>query len=145
LKRLSLQVAACAAALALLAPTAAPARQHRAERAITGMVNYLRVASGLQPLATSRHLNRAARLHSRTMARSNTLIHRARSSRRGTRGQTLAWMPRGTRRVARKVVKAWMRSPSHRAALMSPHFKRIGVARSRGHSGSFVTAELLGR
>jgi uncharacterized protein YkwD len=145
LKRLPLQVAACAIAFALVAPAGAHARPDRVEQAITGMVNYLRAANGLQALAYSGHLARVAGRHSRTMARRNTLVHSALSSRRGTRGQTLAWMPRGTRRIARRVVRAWMRSPSHRAALLSGHFRRIGVSRARGRSGTFVTAELFGR
>jgi uncharacterized protein YkwD len=145
LKRLSLRAAACVTAFALLAPAGAHARQDRVEQAITGMVNYLRAANGLHPLAYSRRMARTAARHARSMARSNTLRHSALSSRRGARGQTLAWMPRGTRRVARRVVRAWMRSPSHRAALLSGQFRRIGVSRARGRSGTFVTAELFGR
>jgi uncharacterized protein YkwD len=83
------------------------------------------------------------------MATRNVLTHApslaARISSRHTVGETVAWMPRRARHVARRVVRAWLRSPAHRDALMSRAFRRIGVARHRGRTGTFVTAELMGR
>jgi len=150
LKRASLQVAAITCAAALLAPAGAHAsgREDRVERSITKMLNYIRVASGRPALHTSGRLARVADRHSASMARRNVLTHapalNARISRRNIVGETVAWMPRGTSQVARRVVEAWLASPEHRAALMDGRFHRVGVARRRGRSGTFVTAELMG-
>lgn len=149
MKRASLQVAALTCAVALLAPTGAhaSARQDRVERAITKMLNFIRVASGQPALHTNGRLARAADRHSFSMARRNTLTHapplQARVSRR-LAGETVAWMPRGTHGVARKVVEAWLASPAHRAALMDGRFHRVGIGRRMGRSGTFITAELMG-
>jgi uncharacterized protein YkwD len=39
------------------------------------------------------------------------------------------------RGVARRVVRMWMASPGHRAVLLSPKSRRIGVGRERGRLG----------
>ena len=39
------------------------------------------------------------------------------------------------RGVARRVVRMWMASPSHRAVLLCPKSRRIGVGRERGRLG----------
>lgn len=151
MKRVSLQVAALSCAVALLAPAAgahASAREDRVERAITRMLNYVRVASGRPALHTSGRLARIADRHSASMARRNVLTHapalNARISSHGIVGETVGWMPRGTRNVARRIVEAWLASPPHRAALMDGRFHRVGVGRRRGRSGTFITAELMG-
>ena len=150
MKRLSLQVAVLTCAAALLAPTGAhaSARQDRVERAITKMLNYIRVASGRPAMRTSGRLARVADRHSASMARRNTLTHApplaARTSRKRLVGETVAWMPRGTHGVAHRVVEAWLASPAHRAALMDGRFHRVGIGRRMGRSGTFVTAELMG-
>jgi uncharacterized protein YkwD len=48
-------------------------------------------------------------------------------------GEALALMPRHT--SARAVVRAWMHSPPHRAVLLDPAYRRLGVA---GANGSMV-------
>src|SRR3954454_18609937 len=124
LKRSSLQVAALTCTAALLAPAGAhaSARQDRVERAITKMLNYIRVASGHSALRGSGHLARVADHHSASMAARRTLTHapppNARVTRRRLVGETVAWMPRGTHGGAHQVVAAWLQSPVHRAALM---------------------------
>ena len=56
-------------------------------------------------------------------------------------GETLAW-GWGTRAGARATVRAWLHSPEHRAILLSPKYRTIGVARScgrfLGYSGACV-------
>ena len=150
MKRSSLQVAALCCAVALFAPAGAHARTHqdRVERAIARMLDYVRVTNGRRPLHSDRRLARIADRHSASMARRNVLTHApplaARVSRRRIAGETVAWMPRGTRGLAHRVVAAWLASPPHRAALMDGRFRRIGIARRRGGSGTFITAELMG-
>ena len=64
-------------------------------------------------------------------------------------GENLAWVPGGRGISARAVVSMWMSSPSHRTALLSPDFARIGVARRTGLIGrqkvTVVTADLATR
>jgi len=46
-------------------------------------------------------------------------------------GEVLAWTP--LRRTGPKtVVKLWLASPGHRAQLLSPSYRRIGVGRRHG-------------
>jgi uncharacterized protein YkwD len=42
---------------------------------------------------------------------------------------------------ARRIVRAWMHSPPHRAELMSPGYRRIGVGRARSRTMTVVTAD----
>ena len=108
------------------------------------MLNNARAGSSLPTLHSDRRLNRRADRHSAAMARTNTLRHApARASRHRIIGETVAWMPRGTHDLAGQVVSAWLNSPAHRAALLDGRFHRLGVARRRGPSGTFITAELM--
>lgn len=60
-------------------------------------------------------------------------------------GETLAWAPRG-KATARTIVRMWMRSATHRAELLDPTFRRVGVGRAHGQfngrRGVAVTADL---
>jgi uncharacterized protein YkwD len=53
------------------------------------------------------------------------------------------------RATARKVVRMWMNSPPHRAVLLSPSGRRIGIGKRRGKIGSapraVITADLSSR
>jgi uncharacterized protein YkwD len=55
---------------------------------------------------------------------------------RGTRywtvGEVLAWLVR-PRPTPRAVVDAWMESPPHRAVLLHPPFREIGISFARGN------------
>ncbi|MEA2307711.1 MAG: hypothetical protein QOH43_4991 [Solirubrobacteraceae bacterium] len=119
----------------------------RAERAIVRQLNRERHRFGLRALRLTRSLNRAATSHSRLILRTNQLTHDGtngtpfaarikRSVHFGLVGETLAWMPRGSGTGARTVVALWMRSPAHRATLLDPRYRRIGVGRLRGAMGS---------
>ena len=62
-------------------------------------------------------------------------------------GEDLAW---ATGLTAQWVVNAWLNSPAHRAVLLRPGFKRVGIGISygtfAGHSGAWVvTADFAGR
>jgi len=146
-------VAAVAAAAA--PPAAAGARLSRVERAVIRQVNYVRSAHGLASLRPSPVLSRAADHHSRDMLRGDFFDH---NSGDGTSfasrvrrycdarmvGETLAAIGR-RRRGAALVVRLWMESPPHRAVLLEPHFRRIGIARRWGMLGgagrAVVTAD----
>lgn len=127
-----------------------------AETSLLAEINRTRAAHGLVPLRTDWKLQRAARAHSADMIRRGYFGHGAfaqRLKRFGVRaprtGENLAWAA-GSRSEARSVVGMWLRSPSHRANLLRPGFRRIGVAAPRGtfsgrRNALVVTADFAGR
>ena len=133
--------------LALPAAAGATVRHDVVARAIYAEVNAVRAGSGEAPLHASTPLARGADAHSDAMADHNVLTHGdwsarlARSAPGRKVGETLAFMSPG-RGLARRIVRAWLASPPHRAVLLDPSLDHIGLGRSRGHSGWFVTADL---
>ena len=130
------------------------------ERAIVQVVNAERSAHGLPRVRATRALSRAAERHSRDQLRHDRLEHASsdgtpfarRIARVGsfrTTGEVLAFTPRGSASRAAAVVQLWMASPSHRASLLNPSFKVIGIGRVRGgmgrRRGALVTADLAAR
>jgi uncharacterized protein YkwD len=127
-----------------------------AERAVIAEVNRVRAAHGLGALRLDLTLERAARAHSRTILQTGSLSHGAfqrRLTSFGARGpaigENLGWGV-GSRASAQAIVAAWLASPGHRANLLRPGFRRIGVGRLAGtfagHRGAaVVTADFAGR
>ena len=117
-------------------------RQDDTERSVVSKVNAIRASKGLRSLKHSTGLTLAADRKVREVLRTDTLSH---SSPDGTPmqhrfrrfvdarsiGETLGVVPRGGSQAAR-IVGEWMSSPSHRAALLSPAFRRVGVSRRKG-------------
>lgn len=129
------------------------------ERAVVHAVNVERASHGLRPLRVARSLTRAAEIHSRDQLRQGRLGHDSsdgasfstRISRAGRfreMGEVVAFAPR-TSASARAIVRMWMRSPIHRAELLSPNYRLLGVGRVRGpldgRRGALVTADLATR
>jgi uncharacterized protein YkwD len=124
----------------------------RAERALLRAVNKTRHAHGLHSLGGNGRLHRAADAHCKDMLQANFFSHdssngtsmstRVRRYRPSNRlGETLAYLPSGNlRQAAGRVVDMWMASPPHRAALLSPGFRRVGIARRVGKLGSVRAA-----
>jgi uncharacterized protein YkwD len=127
-----------------------------AEQSLLGEINRVRAVHGLAPLRTDPTLQRAARAHSADMLRRGYFGHGAfgtRMKRFGAQGpslaENLAWGA-GQRGQPREVVAAWLRSPGHRANLLRPGFRRIGVAAPLGTffgrpGTTVVTADFAGR
>jgi uncharacterized protein YkwD len=134
-----------------LVPASADARRSArldsSEATRVKLINGLRAQHGLRALKVSHRLNRAANGHSWDMVVANYFSHTSRngtsSSARVRRykkakkvGETLAYVPRSQRRgAAWRVARMWMDSPSHRAVLLEPGFRRLGVARQVGRMG----------
>jgi len=107
------------------------------QQSLLQAVNEVRAAHHLSPLRVNPTLARFAQRHSITMARTHVFAHALPlrfpiASR--VIGEDLAWIP-GDRPAA--VVAAWMASPPHRANLLSPQFRRIGI----GDVNGLVTAD----
>jgi uncharacterized protein YkwD len=130
----------------------ASARFDGVERQIIRKINRIRSGSGLARLRSNAALGRSSDFHCADMLQANFFAHtssngdsfeqRVEQFRPSNRiGETLAYLSRGARRhMARRIVDMWMNSPPHRASLLSPSFRRIGVARRNGRlNGAPVT------
>ena len=132
---------------------------NRAERKVVRLVNRIRARHGLRRVKKSRALARAASNHTGDILRTDVLSHTSsdgtpmatrvrRYSRSAWVGENIAMV---TRRgsAARKVVRMWMASPGHRAVLLAPAARRIGVGERSGRMGSakcaVFTADLVSR
>jgi uncharacterized protein YkwD len=135
--------------------TAGAAGLTSSERSLLKEINNVRAAYGLRSLAYDGRLAVAARAHTRAMAAANDFTHGAFRTRmvqfkvRGPfLGENLAWGV-GSYGTPRGIVKAWLASPGHRANLLRPGFRRIGLAelqtRFLGADGAnVVTADFAG-
>ena len=141
-------VICCCAALAWQPAKATADRGHldRTERKVIRIVNRIRARHGLRRLRPNRRLAVAASTHTGDMLRRDFLSH---ASSDGTNMSSRVRRYTGTKRwigesivamsgrgTARKAVRLWMHSPPHRAVLLSPSGRRIGVGKRRGKLGS---------
>jgi uncharacterized protein YkwD len=144
-----------AAALVLAAPATAAATLTESERALLTAVNTARTTRGLTPLRVDPTLTRAARAHSRQLLALGLLVHGdvwGRLHRFGASaasvGENLAWGV-GVHGQAWSIVVRWQNSPSHRANLLRPGFRMIGLGAVTGtfagrEGATVVTADFAG-
>jgi uncharacterized protein YkwD len=124
-------------------PVAHDAAASRLDRAIVHEINAVRARSGRHRLVLSKRLRRLARHHTLDMLRHDSFSHDGDGTTFSQRinarvhyrkvGETLASMPRRT--GARRIVRAWLNSPSHRAVMLDPAYRRIGVSGKKGRMG----------
>jgi uncharacterized protein YkwD len=162
---ISLALALAGGMLALLAlgPAAAGAAQCKggdrpafrtdgraAAKATFCLLNKERTARGLHPLQVDADQQEAASRHNRLMVRKDCFSHDCPGEKdlvgRITDtgylpctctwyvGENIAW-GFGSRSTPRKMVEAWMDSPPHRANILEPRFRDVGVAANRGSPG----------
>lgn len=115
--------------------------------ALLVQINAVRAAYGLSDVAPASLLHDMARNHSDDMILRDYFAHTSPSGWtlkdrlmhsgfvngyvwRG--GETLAW-GLGPTATAAMTVKAWMNSPDHRAIMLSPAWKQVGISRACGH------------
>ena len=133
-----------------------PVTLNQPELAVVRVVNLVRAAHGLASLRPTPGLMRVARSHSADQMRHRMVGHTAsngssfaqrvaRAGRYRTSGEVVAWTSRRRHATARGIVRMWMASPPHRAALLDPRFRSLGVGRAHGRRGTWVTADLAGR
>ena len=156
--------ASCLLAALFTAPVvgtaAAKPRLDGRERAIVRAINRQRAKHGVAKLNASRRLATAADFHSWEMLDADYFAHESRDGgpfdRRVRRyadhrvlGETLAMLEGCGRKAARRVVRMWMNSPGHRAVLLSPTYRRVGLGRRTGNLGGaracVVTADFGSR
>jgi len=119
------------------------------EQALLAGVNQTRSAHGLVPLRVDWRLERAARAHSAEMLREYYFGHGAfawRIRQYGAPGpafgENLAWGVGGAATAA-TVVRMWLNSPGHRANLLRPGFRRVGVAAPEGAFLGYSDARVI--
>src|SRR2546430_9215995 len=144
------------ASFALLGPAAgAQARTlTSSEASLLQTMNAVRTSHHVAPLRLDVRLLRAARGHSTDMMHRQYFAHGAVAGRvlaEGAHGpvfgEDLAW---GTGVGAQWAVSQWLASPRHRAVLLRPGFRRVGIGIAfgtfAGHGGAVVfTADFAGR
>jgi uncharacterized protein YkwD len=123
------------------------------EKSLLSVINATRTSHGLAPVGVDYRLVRTARAHSADMLRQQYFSHGAFSARVRASGATgpvfgedLAWGPMS----ASWVVSHWLASPSHRAVLLRPGFRRVGIGALQGtfagrRGALVVTADFAGR
>jgi uncharacterized protein YkwD len=115
----------------------------RLDHAIVREINQVRARHGRHAVHFTRRLRRLARHHTLDMLRHDSFSHDGDGTTFAKRvharvhyrkvGEALAMMPRRT--SARRIVAAWLHSPPHRAVLLDPTYRRIGVAGAMGSMG----------
>ena len=141
-----------------LVPTAAQARTtlSRSELSLFQAVNGARTTRGLAPLRIDPALERAARSWSAQLLAANAFTHGAFAQRMQTfhvrgpaMGENLGWGS-GPYATAQSMVRMWLKSPGHRANLLRPGYRRIGIGTAwgtfQGEPGAMIaTADFAGR
>ena len=123
-------------------------RLYALEPQVFAAINDLRRAQGLAPLRMSRALSLAADEHSLSMAEHGYFEHSsldgspfsrrvvalyAPGKRRWSVGENLVWASPGL--SARRVLDLWLASPPHRATLLSPTWRDVGLGAIRAVAG----------
>ncbi len=136
----------------------APAPPAPPPLAIVASINRVRVEHRLPKLRTTRSLAKMAIVHDTDMLThgffshdgegTNFLGRTRRHVRFSSVGETIAWT--SGRPTAWTIVRQWLKSPPHRAELLNPRFRRIGVGAAAGRLGSYgtgvvVTADLASK
>jgi len=131
---------------------AATSQQGTLERQLLGQVNSLRAQHGLRPLRLSRPLSAAAKRHSLDMAERGFFSHTSADgtafwkrirrfySAEGFRswrvGENLVWESPAL--PAADAISMWMKSESHRANLLSPAWREVGISAVRSETAPGV-------
>ena len=126
----------CAFTAAAVLPSSAAAGG--AEQEAIEALNDVRRAHGVAPLRESGSLNNSSGHYARKMLRHDFFGHGPSIDVAGafrSAGETLAYHT-GWSAQPRRTVTRWMNSPGHRAVLLSPGFRWVGMGLARGRLGS---------
>ena len=96
------------------------------------LISQYRVAQGLSPVSVDPRLTEAATVQARSVAEAGTLSHgrfTTRMSAFGINGHVAENLSAGSRTLDR-VIARWAASPGHKANLLLPQARRIGLARA---------------
>ena len=137
------------AASLVIAATGEAATLSQSEASLLSVMNEARRVHGLAPLHVDPRLEWAARRHSRKMLRTGTFFHgrfdlriRGAGVRAPIIGENLAWAAGGIA-LAHAVVQMWLGSPAHRANLLRPGYRTVGVAAPLGPFAGYPSAHVV--
>ena len=111
-------------------------------------INQFRADNNRRPLAIDAALNRAAQHHSDDMARNDYFSHTLRGDHRtwdenirayGYRPSPIGENIAAGQRTAHDVVRAWIQSPDHRANMLNPEFRAIGIGIASSRNATYAT------
>lgn len=109
------------------------------------ILNQTRRNSGRPVLRLNTTVSHRAWLHSRNMVRQNTLFHTRRLYDAVRAYRPSAWGENvGVAGLVTRVRTLWMRSAGHRAILLNPRYRRVGVGIVNARGGVWVTAIFYG-
>jgi uncharacterized protein YkwD len=109
------------------------------------LLNQTRRSHGLPVLRLNAYVSYRAWLHSRAMARRNTLFHSGNLYDAVRRYRPSAWGENvAISGSLRRVRTLWMRSAGHRAIVLNPRYRRIGIGVLNARGGLWVTAIFYG-
>jgi len=118
------------------------------EQELLRSINQARAMHGFRPLRLATPLQRAARSHANAMLRTGNFTHgdwyrrlRRHGVRGRTVGETIAWVA-GIDGTADAIVQMWLASPPHRATMLRPGFRYVGVGVASGGFGGFPGASV---
>ncbi len=146
------RLAVLVATLAVLVGTAgAPAEARTTAGKYAGQAftatNANRVQHGLKALKASECLHRKAVRQAKLMAQSEQMFHQdlgvvMNACHLNTAGENVAYgYPSG-----KSVVNdGWMNSEGHRANILNPSFRLMGISACKGPNGSWYVAQVFGR
>lgn len=114
--------------------------QAGSEQQVLTLLNQVRQQKGLTNLTLSSPLRSAARTHSVDMLRTASFSHSSAygnaisRSGKALNGETIAWGV-GAYGSPAGLVSQWMRSPGHRAVILAPGIRRVGIGIALGTFG----------
>jgi uncharacterized protein YkwD len=146
--------AALVAALLSLAPASAhAARETATERAYAAAINAVRSHHGIPPLEEDAGLVESAREHSADMVANHYFAHGANWWKRLVEagasgphlGENLGWCALRFCPGAspERLIRMWLASPEHRATLLNPAFRHLGVGVSIGPFRGWKSAAVV--
>lgn len=110
----------------------------QAESQLVSLINEFRANNGLAALHVNDALNRASRLHAANMAARGTLSHildgkgpTERAQAAGFRGVAGGNIAAGDEGTGQQFFDLWVASPPHRANLLGPAYRELGVGCAR--------------
>ena len=136
------------ALVALLAPAPTASARSAAdfESAVHTATNAVRVDHDLRKLRKRACVDRFANRQAKRMAEKDDAFHQALKPildkcGLGLVGENVAW----GHTKAGTLLKAWMDSPDHRANILKPDYRQLGVGARKSDSGVWYVAQVFGR
>ena len=141
---LRLTTLVCALALPASPASATPSSDF--QDSVHTLTNAVRAGDDLQPLKRRRCVQRFAKMQARQMAKQQLMFHQDLAPildecHLGLVGENVAFGFTS----AQSVLDAWMASPGHRANILRPEYRQLGVGAKQSEEGVWYIAQVFGR